>query len=584
VTPRDELIAIQKRIVDRLKDEIESSVGRIAPAVTLYYEEYWKEFETGYGRVSSKRELLQAAAKASILYCGDYHTLRQSQATALRLIEDLSREREVIVAIEMIAIEDQASIDAYLDGRLDDIQLLKAIDYANTWDFHWPPYRAILDFCRRRGLRVVGINCDPSSDRSDRILERDFRAAETIVRETEARPEALVFVFDGDLHVARDHLPLIVDSLLRRKRLERRRLIVHQNVESIYWRLAEEHLERVVDCVRLAEDSFCVLTATPLVKLQSYLNWEQNHAELSPVVHPDWRHRGDEDDDDADDADDAPDYGEQIHEIVKTIAGFLEIDEPGLDDFIVYTAGDLGFLEALERDPRFGPHDILEIKRQIAASESYFIPRANVIYLADLSLHRAAEEASHFLNTLCAGWNGTARPRSRRDAFYFKTIVEALGFFGSRIIDPKRACLSERDHVELVLRTKRKRLDLAGSEIRTMAREVLRHLAAERRYLRTRRFPPLRRLYEESSRVVDAAAHGLGYILGDKLYNAMIEGEVLKDEVRALFYEPFASEGDAFKTYLRWVERLNHVPHDHPVGSESFLVRTAGSGASALRL
>lgn len=550
---REELIQIQKRIVARLEQEIESSIGRLSPAVSLYYEEYWKEVES-FERLSSKKELLEACATADIVYCGDYHTLRQSQETARKLIDELSRRRaNVTVALEMVPIEHQGALDAYMAGTLSDEEFLAAVDYGNTWDFQWPPYRDILRLCRERGLRAVAINSDPAAS-SSHVLDRDFAAASVIVAETKARPDALVFVFDGDLHVARDHLPLIVRSSLQQDRLERRAVIVHQNAEPIYWKLAEEGLERVVDVVRIARDCYCVLSATPLVKLQSYLNWEQNHQELCAFVHPSWRT-----------IEGGADYTEQMHELVTTIASFLGIEHPALDDFVVYTTGDLDFLDVLARDSRFKPRDIAEIRRQIEASESYFIPRANIIYLADLSLYCAAEEAAHFINTTCAGFEGTRR--DARDAFFYQAMREALGFFGSRIIDHRRYCMSEDDFREFLAANARKRLDARGRQLRAVARAVLRWREAERRLLATGRLGRIDPILRLPPALQTAVAHALGYIVGDKLYNALLAGLVEKAEVRELFFDPLAA-GAAEVRYLALVKRLAGVDHGVPSRSE----------------
>ncbi len=552
---RQELIQIQKRIVERLQQEIQASIGRVSPAVQLYYEEYWKEVER-FERISSKAELLAACAAADIVYCGDYHTLRQSQDTARKLIDELSKRRpNVTVALEMVSIEHQGALDAYLAGTIDEDEFLRAVDYGNTWDFQWPPYRAILDLCRRRKLRVVAINSDPEAS-SSHVLERDFAAANVLVAEAEARPDSLLFVFDGDLHVARDHLPLIVRSALQKRGLKRRHVVVHQNAEPIYWALAEEGLERVVDVVRIAEDCYCVLSATPLVKLQSYLNWEQNHEELCGFVHPAWRA-----------AEGEPDYTEQMHELVRTIAGFLEIDEPGLDDFTVYTTGDLDFIDALERDPRFSARELAEIRRHVEECESYFIPKAKIIYLADLSLHCAAEEAAHFINTVCAGFEGARR--GARDAFFYVAMREALGFFGSRIIDHRRYCMSEADCREFLAANRRKRLDGRGRQLREVSRLVLRHREAERAFVQSGRRPRGRAVYRLPPALRSAVAHALGYIAGDKLHNALLHGKIAKKDVRALFYDPLPP-GEAEARYLALIASLEDVDHEVPTESERF--------------
>jgi uncharacterized iron-regulated protein len=571
---RSELIAIQQRIVERLKHEIEDSIGHASPAVGIYYDEYWKELAR-FERISSKAELMDSCAAADIVYCGDYHTLRQSQATACKIIwELLLRGRDVTVALEMVGSKHQGVLDQYLAGFIDDPAFLKAVDYQNTWDFHWEPYRRLLGLCRREGLRVIAINSEPE-DVNNRLIERDFHAAQLIAEASIARPESLVFVLTGDLHVARDHLPLIVDSVLQRRGQQRKRLVVHQNAETIYWKLAEQGLERKADVVQIGPDCYCVFSATPLVKLQSYVNWEQNHRELSRVVRPDTKNRvpvtaGDLDEDDPEeDEDDEPDYSEQLQEIVATIAGFLEIEEKGkLDDFSVYTTGELDFLATLSRDKRFTGREIADIKRQVKSSESYFIPKANIIYLATLTLHTAAEEATHFINSICAGFDEA--PREPRDAFYYRAVKEALGFFGSRIIDHKRYCMSFEDFEDFLRANRGRRLDLTAHMTRVIGRLALRHRKAELAWLkRGGTIGAVGGIYRGPAAVVNGVSHALGYVLGDKLYNALVAGVVNKRFIKELFYDRL-TPGTAELRYLTLVERLNGVQHGVPAEAERF--------------
>src|SRR5262249_37843279 len=109
--------------------------------------------------------------------------------------------------------------------------------------------------------------------------------------------------------------------------------------------------------------------------------------------------------------------------------------------------GDLSFLKTLKDDGSFSKTEIKRIKQQILASESYCIPQKNYVYLGNLSLNHAAEEASHYLKFLSSG---PEFPRDPVDAFYANTIHEAVGFFGSKIINHKRKCFHEREYAGLI--------------------------------------------------------------------------------------------------------------------------------------
>jgi len=549
-TARTELIAIQRGIVDRMKVEIDASLGPSTPAIDVYHEEYWREV-SAFEAISSWEELADACAGASIVYVGDYHTLRASQETAAALADALLvRGRDVVLALEMVPAAHQDALDRFMAREIGEDSFRRAIDFERAWGFPWEPYRRLLAFARLEGLRVVGINSEPPES-AVRLIERDFGAARVIVRETLARPDAVVLVLDGDLHVARDHLPLIVDSELRRAGALRRSVVVHQNAEAIYWRLAERGLERDVDVVRIAPACYCVLSATPLVKLQSYMSWEEAHEEIDAGGRAPCGRRAEEGG--------GADHAERVHEIVRTIAGFLEMDPAGLDDFSLYTTSDLGFLGALRESGRFSAREVAEIERRVRASESAYIPKARIIYLADRTLHRAAEEATHFIHAVRSRM--ALERRDARDAFYVEALSEALGFFGSRIIDPKRTRISEEDLRGLARAcgdggTREERR--ASGELRRIAALSLAHRVAERRMLDGGRFAVPPGLLLGGQRVVSGTAHILGYALGDRLHAALSDGAVSKAEVRALFEDPLA-HGAAEERYLWLVRRLARV-------------------------
>ena len=80
---RRELLAIQKRLWRRLKREIEATISENPPNVEIYQEEYQRDLAR-YQATSSKRELVETAAKADVVYVGDYHTLPHSQKSDYR--------------------------------------------------------------------------------------------------------------------------------------------------------------------------------------------------------------------------------------------------------------------------------------------------------------------------------------------------------------------------------------------------------------------------------------------------------------------------------------------------------------------
>jgi hypothetical protein len=583
-TARRELLAIQMRLWRRLQREVDQSIEEVPPNIAIYQEEYERDVQR-YTALSSKAELVEAARQADIVFVGDYHTLPQAQQTLVKLLLAVTRQRtDVVLALELVHADAQRALDKFMAGKTTEERFLRELEYERTWGFPWEPYKEVLEVARARGVRVVGINGNPEAQDADHLLDRDFLAAEVIVREIQRRPDALVIVFDGDLHVARDHLPLIVDTVLRRAgQRPRQRLIVHQNAERIHWALAREGREHSVNVVRLGPDAFCVLNASPLEKLHSYLNWVSARETLVPPEASSWEMDafGGVPEEVDEGLDGGPDYAEQVLALVQALARFLEVsDRDDLESFQLFTVNDLDFLDYLEESDRYTEIELQDIKRQILSNESYFIPKGDIIYLSDFSVANAAEESAHFLHHLCSGYRWE-RPRDLVTDFYFRCVTEALGYFGSKLIVPTRPCWTERDcgrlveqHVKRVRRAKARAeatraaagphaltppegtptLQSNRASVLKACRLVLQHRALEREYLETGEWASAGQALTQPAEVHLLITHMLGHMLGDKLWAGVASGAIPKAYVRELFHERIDARGAALARYLQLVE------------------------------
>ncbi|MCX7703871.1 MAG: ChaN family lipoprotein, partial [Planctomycetota bacterium] len=252
---REELIRIQKRLVKRLKEEIRHYVREDTPILQKYRDEYEREVRR-YARIATQRELIEAVKDSDIVYCGDYHTLAQSQRTPIKILEQVVKERkEIILCLEVVMIKHQKHLDDFIAGRISEAEFLKRIDYAHTWGFLWNRYKIIFDFVKKEKIGAVAINSEPRGIER-RLLERDRKAAEVIVGQTKSHPSALIFVLDGDWHIAQSHLPYQVELLLKREKLTRKTLTIFQNAEKIYWQLVNRRLEHRVDVVQLSKGKY----------------------------------------------------------------------------------------------------------------------------------------------------------------------------------------------------------------------------------------------------------------------------------------------------------------------------------------
>ncbi|EPX57347.1 hypothetical protein D187_007101 [Cystobacter fuscus DSM 2262] len=511
-------LALHLALFRRQKAQIARAVEGQSAAFRAYEARYRRR-TSDYRQILSAHAVSQQVRAADVIYVGDYHTLPLAQETYLNLVEGVREAgRRVVLALECVEGRHQASVDAYLAGRLTERALLSRLGLG-AGQGAWSGARTLLAYARRHRLRVVGIDRRAQGERSLEL--RDAYAAERIARALRSEDSPRVVVLVGQYHVAPCHLPAQVERALGEAH-GHKGLVVYQNAEGVYWRLAREGKVGAAQAVELADGALCLLNASPVVCQQSFLDYLEAESGDSPL-----RERG---------------AAERFREMAGLIGRLAGVPVGRwLDEAEVVTAADGDALERIQQRGRFTQGELVQLRRYILSRESYYIPRARTAYLASLSLNHAAEEAAHFVRH-CAVGDAMEAPRRASDAFYARCVEEALGFFGSKLVNPRRVCVGAG---EWALRFGQAR----GVE-RQIAAFVLAHKAAEVEVPdEAVKLLPLRK-----DRLFHGVSHALGYLLGDALYQGFEAGRVERAEVRALFRDPLE---DPRATYFQWVRRLS---------------------------
>jgi len=547
-------ISLNRRSVARLRSEI----ARIDPSARrAYVRTFHQEFQR-LVEPSTFDDLVIACFQADLIYVGDFHALPRSQEFAARLLQEIARRsRRSVLAMEMVYGRHQQVLDRWMAGEVDDPEFLRRIRYDQEWGYDWAAFRGIFETARRHGLRVQGIDCAPRNGLRF-IRERDRYMAARIADIFAEAPGSKVVVVVGESHLASSHLPAAVRQALARMNLERRSVRVLQNLEEVYWQLLSQGREHA-DTALVGRNVFCVFNVSPLEKYEAYRQtlerWNQERPDDAEL-----------------------DLTPTIHNMIDTILKFLGVNKyrraaagrdgagPGfvVDAYPeVYSRVETLSLERLLRSQKVPRADIAEIVEHLKRRGSCYIPSVNAIFIGTFSLVHGGEEAAHFVNHLLRGGVGRAPQgtRSRAGAFYGAVIDEALGFFGSKIIDPSRNHFFETKFYRYYRKSREiveRETGFSYEEFCEIINFILLHKKFERHYRDYDHIPGelLEGIRTKNRRRFSLLTHELGYFLGQQLYDGFHAGVVSREEVDGLFRRTLDGRNEALELYLDLSERL----------------------------
>ncbi len=543
---RDELIGISRRNYRKnlaiLRDTLAHS-----PAIEIYEKEYHR-FLQRYQGISSRSELLKRVTTVDLVFHGDYHTLRQSQRCVLRILREIQDKRELILCLEMFHAVDQKYLDAFMAGELSEDTFITKIDYKFKWPFSWRNWSPIIYFCQEHRIPILGIN-STAAEGIRGLRSRDRFSAQIIAKALIRNPGKLIYVVDGDFHIAPTHLPKEVGQLLALLDLPVRRLLIYQNAEGLYWKLCRQGLEEA-DVLKIDEESYCVMNTMPANKVQSYLNWLEFSEDAYYPVHQEWEDEGFEG------------RGLTVQEMITAIAGILKLELPhnAMDGLTVYYANDLHFMDNIRRIPELKTKLHL-VREKIERGEGFLLSfpteeeESHLIYLPSSNINMAAEEAGHFVNAVLRG--PLTRQLTPFDQFYWNVVTECLGFFSSKFINEKRKAHSENSLRQLLGQFKRGECPQIEPETPQVARLILQHYALQRRGGVAADFKDkFESLFRQRTMLPIIFSTQLGYILGNKLYYAVKNGQFPLSRIHGYFHNRFEESGSAFDCYTEIFRHL----------------------------
>ncbi len=529
--PRQELLKIEKKIFDQNLQTIRDATNVTDKNFKQYYRRYKKAVKTYKKSVSV--EAVEADINSSrIVLIGDYHTLDQSQRSFIRVIRSYFRNRDknIVVALEAVQHKHQKHLNAFTEDEIDDQTFIKKIGFKKHWFFDlWDNYTIVFDFLKYHKIPLFGIDKGGADKRT--LLDRDKFMADRILCLAKKYPDKQIFVLVGDLHLVPQHLPKEINKLAKKNKLKLPIVTLYQNSPEIYWDLSEADLVDHTLVVKLGPKAYCRMHTPPIIAQQSYINWLY-HEEGNF----DW-----------------VDARSSFMSIVKRVCQLLKFKLPKeFDNVEVYTCGDLGFMNLESFKKKFSKKELKFIRDQLLSSQSYFMPQARIVYIANVSIHHAAEEANHYLKFLLTG---AEPPRVHKDAFYTNVLHEAIGFFGSKLINARRKCAHAKDFRSEIKYLKNADLCVTHHVEYESAQLFLKHS----RLIKKGEVFHTNLISNFSSPLFMTLSHAIGYDLGDLLYYGYMQGTVSNKNIKRLYTSLWAEEGEPQDFYLELVSSLKAV-------------------------
>ncbi|MCK4550245.1 MAG: ChaN family lipoprotein, partial [Candidatus Krumholzibacteria bacterium] len=317
----------------------------------------------------------------------------------------------------------------WMKGVLNEEEFLKAIDYRSEWGFNWESYRRFFSAARKPFVPVFGIDYEPR-DQLRFIRRRDRMIARKIASLRSFFPGHTILVVIGESHIASGHLPADVRKLIGGQLKE---TTIVQNADEIYWKLLRKGRQDA-EAVQVSAGRYCVFTASPMIKYQSYRRVIDLWTEGADCdIH----------------TPSMVEMGDNILNFIVGGRGFLEVTvgedwrEP-VESVVpeVHYGSTYKSIAARLRALGMSQKGVLAAAENLRRSGMSYIPAVNSLQIQRFDLICAAREAARFILYAMRDEIGPERKirRTMEDRFYAFVFEEALCTFGARLVNPVIKC------------------------------------------------------------------------------------------------------------------------------------------------
>ncbi len=536
----DKVWELHKSIYRHLKKKAKSLEGEVSKEL-IQYEKNQRKFASRDFQQSSMEELFGRINDSHVVYLGDFHSFDQNSRNLERLIRNLIKQKEAFsLGVEFVDQKYQQAIDDYLARHITEIEFLEEIQYHESWRFPWVYYRPFFQMARENNVSVLALNTEGG------LKERDQKAADQIETFFQKSPDSRLLVLFGELHIVPNKLPQMVSKKLNSLIEGYQQVIIHQNLDEVYWKLNEINIEKHNQIISFKEDEFALLSAPPWIKYESMIYWYENLADTPELEINDYLFN-----------EGVLYLNSNVPEnflfLCEKIRETLELEDKiaieDLEDFNLYEHQKLEIVtERISSLPKRSLSSFFE--RLVAEGRVFRIPLSSSYYCSSYSINRMGQLAGVHLEHLIhqkLGFNDEKLWLHSKNSEKYIGIIKtnAIGFLSSKIINPYRKCDLYGDFLEQYQ-------SIQGSELKDIHKLSILRLILDT--VESSPEVPLKDIVKNNKLfTLHEAARKVGFYWGEIIYEEfLMKGNKLFNHVMDYLFSASLDE-EEFKKVLRQI-------------------------------
>ena len=109
--------------------------------------------------ITEMPELNEEILAHRVVIVGETHSSVEDHMLQMHVLETMALQgKPLVMAVEWFQRPFQAVLDRYIDGLIDERQMLHDTEYYRRWGFDYRLYRPMMRFARKAGIRVLALN------------------------------------------------------------------------------------------------------------------------------------------------------------------------------------------------------------------------------------------------------------------------------------------------------------------------------------------------------------------------------------------------------------------------------------------